>query len=469
MSEHLVIPRTIHQLQLPQDDNHLWDLVNRYDAKGPRYTSYPTAVSFHEQVTPDDVETAWRNSTRDISLYLHLPFCFQLCWYCGCHMKVERKREPMARYLDALQKEAEGYRALFAGKRIRQFHLGGGTPNQFPKELLLDLIGALQTMFDFDDDAERSIEVDPRLLNQEQLEAFARLGFERLSMGIQDFNPRVQAAINRHQTYEQVKAQVDLWRQMGQGGVNMDLIYGLPLQSVDSFNQTVEQVINLEPQRIALFNFAHIPQRMRHQRLIRSADLPEPITKFKILLNAVRRFTEAGYVPIGMDHFAKPDDPLAKSMLAGDLHRNFQGYTTLPDLDMLGLGASSISMLDGFYGQNLKGIDTYQERINAKEPVLERGLVLSEEDRFRRDIIQNWMCRFVIEVGNIERDSGVSFENLFPGIREKLAVMVEDGLLETHEFGYQATALGMLLARNVAMLFDGRLASTTPGQFSRTI
>lgn len=468
MSKPLTISRTIDQLQLPQDDAALWRLVERYDTKGPRYTSYPTAVSFHDRVDQDDLLNAWRTGRRDVSLYLHLPYCHQLCWYCGCHMQVERKVEPMRRYLRAMLQEAGHYPELLEGKRIRQFHLGGGTPNQIPQHLLLDLIGELQQWFTFDENCERSIEVDPRLLNQEQLEAFARLGFERLSMGVQDFNPHVQGAINRHQTYDMVAEHLHLWRQLGQGGVNMDLIYGLPLQTEFSFRQTIKQVVALAPDRIALFNFAHIPHLKRHQRLIRSADLPAPQVKFKILLNAVRELTEAGYVPIGMDHFAKPSDPLAKAMLNGDLHRNFQGYTTLPDCDMLGLGASSISMLDTFYGQNIKDLDRYQENA-GRTSVLERGLILSEEDRFRRDIIQNWMCGFAIDVDRIENQGGIAFDDLFPDARVALNQMVDDELLTVESFGYQATALGMLLARNVAMLFDGRLGETKPSQFSRTI
>lgn len=468
MSKPLAISRTLDQLQLPHDDAALWRLVGRYDTKGPRYTSYPTAVSFHEHVDHNDMLQAWRSGRRDVSLYLHLPYCHQLCWYCGCHMQVERKVEPMQRYLRAMLEEAGTYPELLAGKRIRQFHLGGGTPNQFPKHLLLDLIGELQQWFTFDENCERSIEVDPRLLNQDQLEAFARLGFERLSMGIQDFNPRVQSAINRHQTYEMVAEHLQLWRQLGQGGVNMDLIYGLPLQTEISFNRTVQQVVDLGPDRIALFNFAHIPHLKRHQRLIRSADLPAPQVKFKILLNAVRELTNAGYVPIGMDHFAKPSDPLAQAMLHGNLHRNFQGYTTLPDLDMLGLGASSISMLDSFYGQNIKDLDRYQATAGHTS-VLERGLILTDEDRFRRDIIQNWMCRFVVDVACIEQQGGVAFDDLFPGARKTLNQMVDDELLTVEAFGYKATALGMLLARNVAMLFDGRLGESAPNQFSRTI
>lgn len=449
-----------------------WDLVRKYDRPGPRYTSYPTAVEFQPIQKGRELRRPTGKAEEPLSLYFHLPFCRSLCWYCGCNMKVALKREPMGRYLKQLMREIESFAGSDISKRpVRQIHLGGGTPNYFSVEDLDLLMQTVKRVFSNVAHADCSIEVDPRLLEEDVINRLRDIGFDRISMGIQDFDEQVQKAINRIQPFEMISDQVDAVRRRGYTSLNMDLIYGLPLQSKGRFRTTLERMLKLSPDRIALFNYAHLPSLKPHMKLIKAEDMPSPEQKFSLLTDAVSFFQEAGYVFIGMDHFAKPDDPLAKALADGRLHRNFQGYDTVAGLDMLGFGMSAISMFDHAYVQNLSEIGLYQSAVEAGLSPVHRGVLLDQDDRIRRDLINHLMCRLEIDRDLFQTESGHAFDQYFPDVAPALSEMVEDGLLTETEHGWKVTEGGRLLVRNVAMLFDGRLQRRpeTAGRFSRTV
>ncbi|CAM2070147.1 oxygen-independent coproporphyrinogen III oxidase [Sulfidibacter corallicola] len=451
-----------------------WDLIQRYDKAGPRYTSYPTAVQFHDGVQGDQVleHLGQRCDTeKGLSLYVHVPFCHQLCWYCGCNMRVSRKPDQIADHIAVIQREIDLTSEWLRGdRRVFQLHFGGGTPNYAGPQQLQALMTTLRRRFVIQPEAEISIEVDPRLLDEARLEHCHDLGFNRISMGIQDFDPKVQKAINRRLSLEKVTSLLQSWRTLSQAGVNMDLIYGLPLQTPGSFKHTLDAVIDLAPERIALFNFAYMPWLKPHQKLIRESDLPRPEQKFEILQQTVESLAAAGYVAIGMDHFAKPSDPLAQALSRDRLHRNFQGYTTMPDLEMLGFGMSAISMFDGLYVQNHNDLRTYERSIEESRPATWRGVVLTEDDRLRRGIINHLMCRSQVDLDMIEAMVGIPFDQYFPGARERLDEMTRDGLLIRDDQRYRTTETGRLLLRNVAMVFDAYLPKLNGDRrFSRTV
>jgi len=462
-------------LELGPTAEDLSALIRKYDQPGPRYTSYPTAPALNSSVDADAF-TRYLDRHRDavggLSLYLHVPFCHSLCWYCGCNMKVSRDQARIARHLELLLREVEALHPhLNPWRSVAQLHLGGGTPNSLTPLQLENTVAFLRSLFSFDEDAEISIELDPRTMTRAHAEAIAEAGFNRASLGVQDFHPEAQQAINRVQPFEMVAERVAWLREAGVASVNFDLIYGLPHQTCEGFERTVSQALSLEPNRVALFNFAYVPHVKPQMKLIDPATLPEPRVKLDIMKQAIGQLRQAGYAFIGMDHFAKEDDPLAAAMAADALHRNFQGYTTRPDLEMLGFGMSGISMLDGIYAQNHRDLAEYEAVVARGESPVARGWLLTEDDKLRREIIGSLMCRFELDIDGIENAHDLRFDEYFPGVRDQMEALADDGLLDRKLNGYDVTFLGRMLLRNIAMPFDAYLADQRQrGQkFSRTV
>jgi len=448
------------------------ELIETYDRPGPRYTSYPTANLFDEavagEVLRDDLR-ARPEPTEPLSLYVHVPFCKSLCWYCGCNMKVSRNRRLMDAHVALIIDEIEATaRAVHPDRPVRQIHFGGGTPNYLEPDRLIALVEAMRARFSVAEDAEISIEIDPRVQDMRRLDAVVAAGFNRVSIGIQDFDPAVQRAIHRENSHDMVCRVFRDLREAGIGTINVDLIYGLPLQTPASFAASLERVIALDPSRIALFNFAYLPILKPHMKLIRAKDLPTPREKLAILEASVDRLEEVGYLFIGIDHFARPDDSLARAFCEGTMHRNFQGYTTHAGLEMLGFGMSAISQRDSLYVQNHARITDWEAAVRAGMSPVARGYRLTEDDRIRRDIINHLMCTYSVDIPLIESRVG-DFETTFPGVGEALESMTRDGLLIPEGRRLVATRLGRFLLRNIAMLFDGHLGRAKGARFSRTV
>jgi len=451
-------------------------LIRKYDRPGPRYTSYPTAPLFSPDVADEALKAhllATLEEVHPLSLYVHVPFCHKLCWYCGCNMKVSRNMEAMERHVNAIVAEMDLIKPhLNPERRAKQVHFGGGTPTYITPEQLLKLIGGLQSRFPFDPKAEISIEVDPRHIGDEKLDALEAGGFNRVSLGVQDFDPTVQAAVNRIQPYELVADRVTAIRKRSFEGLNFDLMYGLPHQNLERFDLTLDRVIGLAPDRISLFGYAHVPWKKPHMKLIKDDHLPDAELRIQILSMAVEKLDQAGYVFIGMDHFAKPRDPLVKSFEDGSLHRNFQGYTTMAGLEMLAFGATAISMLERMFVQNESRIDAYEDRIFSGQFATARGVRLSDDDLFRGRIINRLMCRFEIDIEAIEAEAEIDFDAYFPGVRDELEEFVQDGMLRRNNARFRVTPMGRLLIRNIAMVFDYHLKQMKAAQaarFSKTI
>ncbi len=437
-------------------------LISQYDISGPRYTSYPTAVQFHEGFTLEDYKRFAASGNRqpgpaDLSLYVHLPFCHSLCYYCGCTKKITRHREHGERYLKTLFREIEMQGSLFDRTReVRQLHFGGGTPTFFDDGQLRDLIDRLQAHFGLTDHKRReySIELDPRTVDIGRLETLQELGFNRISLGIQDFDPDVQAAVNRMQGIDETLALISGAHRLGFESVSVDLIYGLPLQTPEKFIKTLETVTAARPDRLAVYNYAHMPQLFRAQRLIRQKDIPSSATKLLLMELTIDFLIEAGYRFIGMDHFALPGDELCLAQDSGTLQRNFQGYSTHGDLDLVGLGVSSIGKLGDSHAQNLKTLPEYMQAINEGHFPFWRGLALSEEDRLRRAIIQSIMCRGELVFDEFQQGHDIVFHDHFADELEELSRQADDGLLQLDENRLEVTPSGRLLLRNIAMVFD---------------
>lgn len=452
-------------------------LVQKYDLPGPRYTSYPTAPQFHQAFAVDDYQQAAASSNRvatpkPLSLYIHIPFCKSLCYYCACNKIITQKTHRAVEYLSYLKREIAMQAALFDRSRtLTQLHLGGGTPTYLTREQLADLMDCLHQAFVMDDsdNHEFSIEVDPRTIDTEQIQALRGLGFNRLSFGVQDFDPDVQAAVNRVQSEEQIYALVAAARAARFKSVSVDLIYGLPLQTQDSFAVTLDKIIALRPDRIAAYSYAHLPQMVRAQRLIRPADMPPPERKLQLLELTIRRLTEAGYVYIGMDHFALPDDELALARANGTLQRNFQGYSTHADCDLIGLGVSSIGKVGDSYSQSVKELSQYYARLDQGLLPVHRGYRLSEDDRLRREVISDLMCDGRIDFGKFEARYGIDFNEYFADALAQLREHVRDELLEIHPDRLLLLPAGYLMMRSVAMAFDAYLGGEQKGNFSRTV
>jgi len=455
------------------------DLLARYDVTGPRYTSYPTAPSFREDFGEPEYRRAARESNEDpiprpLSLYVHVPFCESPCFYCGCTRLITRDHGNASRYLDHLEREIALQGALFDTDRPAvQLHLGGGTPNFLGIDELERLTGLLADHFnlELEDYRDYSVELDPRYLAPGFVAALGELGFNRVSLGVQDLDPEVQQAINRIQPASQTAEAVAAAREAGMRSVNLDLIYGLPKQNPESFARTLESVIALKPERIALYAYAHLPERFKAQRQISAGDLPPPAAKLALLGTAIRALTGAGYRYIGMDHFALPGDTLARAQDAGTLQRNFQGYSTHGDCDLVGLGMSAISHVDGCYAQNVRDLPGYYQKLGHRELPIARGLRLDAEDELRAELIQVIMCRGRVQFADFERRFGIRFERHFSRELETLARLAADGLVQLHEYGFSVTPRGRLLLRVVAMAFDAsfRRPEAPARGFSRVI
>ena len=450
-------------------------LISKYDKAGPRYTSYPTAVQFHDGFGASEYEAQARASNasgRPLSLYLHIPFCDTVCFYCACNKIVTKNRRHAAPYLDHLQREIALQGALFDRERpVTQLHWGGGTPtfiSAAEMRALMRFTGAHFRLLD-DDRGEYSIEVDPRETDGGTIALLRELGFNRLSLGVQDFDPAVQKAVNRLQSPELTLGVMEAARREGFKSISVDLIYGLPLQSVASFGRTVEAIIEQSPDRISVFNYAHLPELFKTQRQIDAAALPAPVVKLEILGRVIERLTAAGYVYIGMDHFAKPDDELARAQQAGTLYRNFQGYSTHADCDLIGLGATSIGMIGDSYSQNLKGLEEYYARIDAGQLPVFRGVRLDGDDRLRRAVITALICHFSLEFAAIERQYGIVFGDYFAAELAALAELQSDGLLAVSASGIRVLPPGRLLIRNICMAFDRYLREQGQRRFSKVI
>ncbi len=456
------------------------ELIRRFDVSGPRYTSYPTADRFVEAFGMDDYVRALEQRrqgpaaaalARPLSIYVHLPFCESLCYYCACNKIITKHHERAAPYLALLRREVELHvQHMGRGAAVSQLHLGGGTPTFLSDEELAWLMDLLRSHFTFQDGGEYSIEVDPRTVTAERLESLRQLGFNRLSFGVQDFDPDVQKAVHRVQPAEQVFALVASARRIGFDSVNVDLIYGLPKQNPQSFARTLEQVCELRPDRIALYAYAHLPERFKPQRRIIIIDLPLPDAKVSMLASALKTFMQAGYVYIGMDHFALPEDALAIAKRQGRLHRNFQGYSTQPDCDLVGLGVSAIGKVGATYSQNVKTLDEYQYLIDQGRLPVARGLALSRDDILRRSVIMALMCQGEVLFESIELAHLIDFRQYFAAEMEQMREMQQQGLVSISDSSIQVTPLGWFFVRGVAMVFDKYLqADRTRARFSKII
>jgi len=456
-------------------------LVEKYDRPGPRYTSYPTAPQFHGAFAADDYRAAARRSneapSKPLSVYIHIPFCQSLCYYCACNKIITQKTHRAVEYLDYLKREIAMQAALFgASRKLTQLHLGGGTPTYLTSDQLAELMDCLREHFnlnesnlDESDAHEFSIEVDPRTISRERIAELRAQGFNRLSFGVQDFDAKVQAAVNRVQSEQQIFDLIQAAREARFKSVSVDLIYGLPLQTVESFDATLGKIIALRPDRIAAYSYAHLPERVRAQRLIRREDMPPPERKLELLELTIRRLTEEGYAYIGMDHFALPDDELTVARAKGTLQRNFQGYSTQADCDLVALGVSSISKVGDTYGQNVKELSQYYARINEGLLPVHRGYRLTDDDRLRREVISALMCHGRVDYAPLEARHGIRFREYFADALQQLQEQVGDGLVALHDDALVLLPQGQLMMRSVAMAFDAYLGGGQQERFSRTI
>lgn len=453
------------------------DLLHRYDKPGPRYTSYPTAVEFHSGFGAADYDAhlsrAATNADAPLSLYLHLPFCESRCAFCGCSVIVTRKRHVAAEYLTYLVRELRMVAERLGRRRhVVQYHWGGGTPSYLSPDQMRGLHAAVCDSFDIEASGERAIEVDPRVTSFEQLEVLRALGFSRLSLGVPDFDDDVQQAVNRVQGVAATRALIHHARQLGFASINVDLIYGLPKQTDASFARTIDTVIALRPDRIAAYSFAHVPWIRAHQKLLRVEDLPSADQKLRLFVDARQRLIDAGYVAIGMDHFALPGDDLARAAATGTLHRNFMGYTTRPAPDLVGLGVSAIGDVAGAFTQNTKKLSAYYRAIDEGRLPVERGYALDPDDQIRRHVIAQLMCAMVLDVHEVERRFGIDFDAYFARELQELADgPVRHGLLREHAGVLRVTPRGRALVRNICMTFDRHLreARAATPVFSRTV
>ena len=451
------------------------ELLSRYDQPGPRYTSYPTAPVWSSEFGPEDHrDSLVRANEQDgagMSLYVHLPFCRSMCFYCGCSVIISRDPKSGDRYVEEVLQEAALARTILSANRpVVQHHWGGGTPTFLQPEQIERLFRGLLSIYPHTDDAEISIEVDPRVTTVRQLEVLRECGFNRISMGVQDFDAEVQEAINRIQPYELTRDLVVASRELGFASVNLDMVYGLPHQTPEKFATSIEQVLSLRPDRLACYGYAHVPWLKKHQEVISVEDLPRGADKLDLYLLSLNAFQDAGYEAIGMDHFALPEDGLVKAANAGQLHRNFMGYATHKAEDMLSFGVTSISEIAGAFAQNVKQLNQYREHLNAGRLPVERGMRRSSEDEQRRAIILDLMCRFRLDYA--DHGGAESFCERYQAALQALAPFEQDGLIELDAKGIRVTPLGRLFVRNVAMPFDAyleQLRSAKKPMFSRTV
>ncbi|MGO1692273.1 MAG: oxygen-independent coproporphyrinogen III oxidase [Marinobacter sp.] len=455
----------------------IWDdaLIKRYDLSGPRYTSYPTAVEFDQNYPIEQmVQAAARSkaSNRPLSLYTHLPFCAHLCYYCACNKVITKKRNKAMPYVERVLKEAAMQSELFGADRpVKQLHWGGGTPTFLPNDVMQELMEGYAELFNLQSGDERdySVEIDPREVDQDTLPTLWKLGFNRISLGVQDVNPQVQKAVNRIQPREMTEAVLSEARQLGFHSINLDLIYGLPHQTPESFADTLEAVLDMSPDRLSVFSYAHLPDRFYPQTRIKNDTLPSPQQKLTILHNTINRLLEAGYEYIGMDHFAKPDDSLAVAQRAGRLHRNFQGYTTHSDCDLVSLGVSAIGQTDDAYFQNNHDLPTWEASIDAGQLAISKGVNLTRDDRIRRWVIGQLICQFRLDRQQFSAEWQEDFDRYFADELSRLRPMIADELVSDSGQILQVQPNGRLLIRAICQIFDLYRKEGASQRFSRII
>jgi oxygen-independent coproporphyrinogen III oxidase len=431
--------------------------LEKYNRPGPRYTSYPTAPVWKDDFGPDDLESFYARAEEratPLSLYMHIPFCESLCLFCACNVSIQKDKKVAVPYLEALKREIEHVsRHVSRARQVIQFHWGGGTPTYLTPAQMEDLFGYARERFSFSPDAEIGIEIDPRVTNRAHLETLRRLGFNRLSMGIQDFQPKVQETIHRVQPYEMTRDLIAAARELGFESLNVDLIYGLPYQTADSFKDTIDRTLTLLPDRVAMFSYAHVPWLKKQQGSF-AEHLPEGMEKFRIFRTGLERFLDAGYLYIGMDHFARPGDELAVAQQNRTLHRNFQGYTTKAGADLYGMGVSAISSIGEAYAQNRKEVPAYQGAVGSRGIATMRGYRLSQDDVIRRAVIGRLLCHTVIPKSELEQQFSITFDEYFATELQRLEDARDEGLVILDGDEIRVTPLGRIFIRNVAMTFD---------------
>ena len=451
------------------------DLIRRYDLAGPRYTSYPTAMQFTDQVSTFDLLHALRESrkaSRPLSLYVHVPFCATICYYCACNKVITKDRGRAQPYLQRLEQEIRQVAChLDPRQTVEQLHFGGGTPTFLSHAELRQLMASLRENFTLldDDSGDYGIEIDPREADWSTMGLLRELGFNRVSIGLQDLDPQVQRAVNRLQSLEETRAVIDAARTLQFRSINIDLIYGLPKQTPEAFAQTINEVISLQPDRLSVFNYAHLPERFMPQRRINTSDLPSPAAKLEMLERTIAQLTAAGYRYIGMDHFALPDDELAIAQEEATLQRNFQGYTTHGHCDLIGLGVSAISQIGELYCQNDSDITQYQRTLASGQLATARGLLCNQDDRIRREVIQQIICNLNLPFAHIEQVFNIDFRGYFAQQWPALQRMAADGLITLDHEQLTVLPAGRLLVRSVCMVFDGYLEQASRQRFSRVI
>lgn len=454
-----------------------FDVLRKFNTQGPRYTSYPTAPLFSPEFTSIDfkreiLETNSKLGGQPISLYFHFPFCEKLCYFCGCNMMVTHDRAMIREYNEYLKKEIDLLRPMISDERKTiQMHWGGGTPSYLQPDEIREIGSFIRDRFDFDENIEASVEIDPRGLTREHMEAFREIGFNRTSFGVQDFNLKVQESINRVQSEEITRQTVEWARELGFQSVNLDLIYGLPFQSIESFAETVDRIIDISPNRLAVFNYAHVPWLKKHQNVIPAEDLPSANERLGILQMTIEKLVVAGYVYIGMDHFAKPDDELAVAQRNNTLYRNFQGYSTKAGCDVYAFGLSAISQFQNIYAQNLKNLKDYYNRIDSGEAATNVGYRMTADDHIRKETIMQLMCNLEIDKLSFEQKFLIGFDDYFRDDIQKLEIFIREGLLEMDKDSIRVVGSGILIIRNIAMCFDAYLESMIKERpvFSKTV
>jgi oxygen-independent coproporphyrinogen-3 oxidase len=452
-------------------------VLKKFNTQGPRYTSYPTAPMFSPAFTDENFveeirDTNLESTTRPLSLYFHFPFCAKLCYFCGCNMKVSNDRDVIGEYNQYLKREIDMISSMLANSReVTQMHWGGGTPSHLEPDEIRDVGKYILGRFNFANDVEQSVEIDPRNMRRDHIAAFAEIGFNRTSFGVQDFNLQVQEAINRVQSEEITRQVVDWAREFGFKSVNLDLIYGLPFQTVDTFRDTVDKVIDISPDRIAVFNYAHVPWLKKHQQILGEQPMPVADERLAILEMTIQRLVHAGYEYIGMDHFAKPTDELAIAQKEGTLYRNFQGYSTKAGADVYAFGVSAISQFENIYAQNEKEIRKYYARIDAGRTATRVGYRMTPDDHIRKETIMQLMCNLEIDKRKIEREFDIEFDKYFASDLPKLHPFIADGLLKETDSHLRVLGSGILIIRNIAMAFDAYLEQMMREKpvFSKTV
>ena len=449
------------------------DKFSRYSKPGPRYTSYPTALEFSEAFDYDAYLKYLEADTNAISIYIHLPFCRSACYFCGCNVVYTSKEEKLSRYVEYLKKEIDILSEhLDTQREVIQFHFGGGTPTYYQAFELDEIIAYVKQAFpNWSEDAEISVEIDPRYFNEEQMQVFQKHGFNRISFGVQDFDPKVQETIHRIQPYDETKAAVDLARRYGIESINMDLIYGLPYQTFESFKSTLELARTIDPDRLAVFNYAHVPWMKKTMRKFDETTIPGPDVKLRIFQHTIDYLTGHGYKMVGMDHFAKPEDELFGAIAKGELHRNFQGYTTKGGANLIGIGLTSIGEGERYYAQNTKEMKAYEAAIDAGRLPFERGVDLTDDDVIRKAVIMELMANFSIDIPRVEAEHGIDFGEYFADALEALREFEEADLLTMDGDKIQVSPTGTLLIRNIAMPFDAYMKKYAGNKksFSKTV